>query len=182
MKYLLIALVIAMVISPLLWLRQTPGQARITAFRNRALQLGLKVQMVPHADAEEAERRPETVRYLKSLVADDKGNLPLIEPFWTLLRTERRGRASPFPGWRWHRGEAPVSIHPALGPCLTALPASVAALCLDGQGLSAYWEETGKVEDVAVLDAALTALLAAMQVPEPLPLGRNRGAVSPRVH
>ncbi|MFA5548542.1 MAG: hypothetical protein WDA10_08395 [Porticoccaceae bacterium] len=181
MKYLLIVLVIAMVISPLLWLRQTPGQARITAFRNRALQLGLKVQMVPHADAEETERRPETVRYLKSPAPDDKGILPVIEPFWTLVRAERRGRESPFPGWRWHRSEAPAAIHPAIGQCLAELPASVTALRLDGQGVSAYWEETGRVEDVARIETALTALLASMRAPEPIRLGRNGAAVSPRV-
>src|SRR5690606_41350259 len=48
-------------------------------------------------------------------------------------------------GWRWHRSEAPAAIHPAIGQCLAELPASVTALRLDGQGVSAYWEETGKV-------------------------------------
>src|SRR5690606_31073198 len=92
-KYLLIALVVLMVVSPLLWLRQTPGQARITAFRNRALQLGLKVQMVPRADADPADRQPDAVRYLKPLVPDSRGAMPVMDHSWILLRDPRQDPA-----------------------------------------------------------------------------------------
>ncbi|HLS97590.1 MAG TPA: hypothetical protein VK018_02605 [Porticoccaceae bacterium] len=157
-KYLLIALVVLMVVSPLLWLRQTPGQARITAFRNRALQLGLKVQMVPRADADPADRQPDAVRYLKPLVPDSRGAMPVMDHSWILLRDPRRGRESPFPGWRWFRDEAPAAIHPAIAACLRELPESVGALRADGQGLSAYWRETGTLDDVARLARALDGL------------------------
>ena len=157
-KYLLIALVILMVISPLLWLRQTPGQARITAFRNRALQLGLKVQMVPAADADPADRQPDGVRYLKPLVPDPRGIMPVVACHWTLLRGDRRCLESPFPGWRWFRDPAPAALEPAIARCLGRLPSSVSALRVDAQGLSAYWPETGTVAEVGQLAEALEGL------------------------
>jgi len=164
-KYLLIALVVVFVISPLLWLRQSPGLARITAFRNRALQLGLKVQIVPQADAERENRSPDAVRYLRPLLTDEAGRTASVSAYWTLLRSERRGHVSPFDGWRWYRDSAPAPVHDAIGRCLAALPESVVALRVDDQGLSAYWSETGAVRDVELLAEALGELFPALLVP-----------------
>ncbi|MCK9563725.1 MAG: hypothetical protein M0R02_13525 [Bacteroidales bacterium] len=179
MKYLFIALAIVFVISPLLWLRQSPGQARITAFRNRALQLGLKVQIVPPADAAPDDRSPDAVRYLRPLQVDDTGHVAALSAHWTLLRSARRGHVSPFEGWRWHRDDAPAHLHEALGRCLAVLPEAVVALRADEQGLSAYWHETGNVRQVEVLAAALgelfPVLLAPVRAipPAPRPLTRR---------
>lgn len=158
MKYLLIAFVIAMVISPVFWLRQSPGQARITAFRNRALQQGLKVQIVPAADAAESERSPDAVRYLRPFMPDPAGHMPVTRAPWILLRDGRRGWESSWLGWRWFRTEAPLTLQPAIGECLALLPGSVTALRLDNQGLSVYWPETGKIDDVVLLASALNRL------------------------
>ena len=165
MKYLLIALVILFVISPLLWMRQTPGQARITAFRNRALQMGLKVQVVPPADAAPGERSPDAVRYLRPLLADGSGAVPVLGGHGTLLRSARRGHVSPFDGWRWHRDDAPALVHDAIAQCLAALPETVEALRADEQGLSVYWSETGNVRQVESIAVALADLLPALLAP-----------------
>ena len=162
LKYLLIAFVIAMVISPVLWLRQSPGQARITAFRNRALQLGLKVQIVPAADAAESERSPDAVRYLRPFMPDSSGQMPAVSGHWTLLHHERRGWESPWPRWRWFRAEASPDLHPAIGECLKLLPESVTALRLDDQGLSVYWPETGKIDDAVKVANALGTLFQSL--------------------
>lgn len=165
MKYLLIVLVIAFLISPLLWMRQTPGQARITAFRNRALQLGLRVQVVPPADAAPDDRSPDAVRYIRPLLADELGNIPQFTGYWTLLRSRRRGHVSPFEGWRWHRGDAPVNCHEAIARCLAALPETVVALRADDQGLSAYWSETGTVQQVDAIATAINELFPTLLAP-----------------
>ena len=162
MKYLLIAFVIAMVISPVLWLRQSPGQARITAFRNRALQLGMKVQIVPLADAAETERSPDAVRYLRPFLPDPAGQMPVIPAPWTLLHNSRRGRESPWPQWRWFRTEAPSTLQPAIAECLALMPDSVTALRADNQGLSVYWFESGKIEAVNQVSRGLDGLFAAL--------------------
>lgn len=162
MKYLLIAFVIAMVISPVFWLRQSPGQARITSFRNRALQLGLKVQMVPAADAAETERSPDAVRYLRPFMPDSSGRMPVVPMPWILLRNDRRGWESPWSHWRWFRAEAEPAVHHAVGECLQRLPDAVNALRVDSQGLSAYWPETGKIDDVDRVASALDSLFQAL--------------------
>ncbi len=165
MKYLFIALVIAFVVSPLLWMRQTPGQARITAFRNRALQLGLRVQVVPPADAPPEDRSPGAVRYIRPLLPDPKGNMPVIPAYWTLLKSNRRGYPSPFEGWRWFRGEAPSHLTAAVGRCVQALPDTVTALRADSQGVSAYWSEIGAPEQVEAIASALAGLLPDLVAP-----------------
>lgn len=140
MKYLLIFLGIVVVLSPLMWLRSSPAQARMTAFRQRALALGLRVQLVPAADADEGDKRPEAVRYL----------LPGhgFAPTWTLIRSPRRGWESPWPEWRWFRGEAPAALVPAIGGIMASLPATATALRGDREGLSVYWTEQGSVDEV----------------------------------
>ncbi len=181
MTYLLIALALVFVVSPLLWLRQSPGQARITAFRNRALQLGLKVQVVPHASAAPEDRSPDAVRYLRPLQEDETGRGAAVLGHWTLLRSTRRGYDSPFPGWKWYRSAAPDHLQEAIGRCVAALPETVEAVRVDEQGLSAYWNETGTVRQVEAIAAALGDLFPHLLAPPrtipppPTPLSRTGG-------
>jgi hypothetical protein len=152
LSYLLIAFIVVVVLSPLAWLKSSPAQARMTAFRRRAGELGLKVQLTPSPEAEESEKRPDSVRYLRPLppeaIAEANGG-------WTLLRNQRRGWPSPWQGWQWLRREAPESHHGAIARLLESLPAEVYALRLDQQGIAAYLAEKGEVQVVEALALAL---------------------------
>src|SRR5690606_29361425 len=90
-SYLLIAFIIAVVISPLLWLQLSPAQARATAFRQRARELGLRVQLVADIDAEDQDRRPGTVRYLRPYQVTTTAAQRDKVGSWTLMRNHRRG-------------------------------------------------------------------------------------------
>ncbi len=142
----MIAFVIFIVLSPLAWLKSSPGQERITAFRKRALALGLKVQVVPPLEAAPEDNRPTAVRYALSLGDDDSGDNPFRE--WSLIRGERRGWASPWQGWRWLHREAPAQLHPAIGEVVSSLPESVNGLRAEPHSVSLYVREVGDIETV----------------------------------
>lgn len=146
MKYFFIVLAIIVVLSPLMWLRPSPGQLRRTRLRARAAAIGLRVQLVPAVDAAADEKQPDSVRYL--LPGGDAQHRPLIGTFWILVRSGRRGWESPWVGWRWLRAEAPVSVQKALTDAVERLPADVTGICCDSQGVSVYWDEQGAESQV----------------------------------
>jgi hypothetical protein len=155
MKYLLIVLILLAVVSPLMWFKSTPGQARAAAFRKRAGELGLRVQLVPDPDAPDDERQPSAVRYLVQTVRERHDGGPCS---WTLLKSDHRGWASPWRGWRWFRRAAPEHLHPRIALAIEQLPADVTALREDRQGVAAYWRETGEPEGVDRIADALKLL------------------------
>ncbi|MFA5630766.1 MAG: hypothetical protein WC997_04565 [Porticoccaceae bacterium] len=153
--YLLIALVVALVVSPLFWLKSSPGQARAAAFRQRASRLGLRVRLVPAPDAAEDDKRPSATLYLWPLPPQDTERLAAALGQWTLLRGTRNGRLSPWPEWRWFRSDAPGAVLPHLETLLPALPANVYALKADHAGVGAYLRESGDISALDVLARAL---------------------------
>lgn len=155
MKYLWIVLAILAVLSPLMWLRPSPGQLRVSRIRRQALALGLQVQLVPAADAEASEKHPDCVRYLLSTSGLQNGR----DAEWVLLRSERRGEPSPWPGWRWFRSLAPVETVRKLGAVLESLPDDVQAICRDRQGISIYWLEKGGEEQLLKINSAMKKII-----------------------
>ncbi|MAT51338.1 MAG: hypothetical protein CMK32_09180 [Porticoccaceae bacterium] len=154
MGYLLTAFIIFVVLSPLFWLKQSPAQARMAAFRQRAFQSGVKVQLVASPEEEEQDPKPTTVRYLLPWTESESSGAG--QPgHWTLIKAERRGWPAPWTGWRWFKSEAPETLHTCVGSLLATLPDSVKAVRVDRQGVSIYWPETG---DRDQLDQVLAGL------------------------
>lgn len=158
MSYLLIAFIIVVVLSPLAWLKTSPAQARITAFRRRALELGLQVQLVPQADAEASDKRPSAVRYFLAFRPANGQGQSLGT--WTLLRSERRGWPSPWPEWRWFRGEAPKYLTATLDDLMASMPDIVCAIRMEEQGAALYLKESGAIAVVDELAMVLKSLLS----------------------
>ena len=155
MEYWLIFFLILVALSPLAWLKSSPGQRRVTGFRNRARQQGLKVQLVPAIDADPAVTRPEAVRYLLSYPADRVAEMREAVGEWTLLKGQRRGWDSPWSGWTWFRSEAPVTGHPSIAAAIEALPAVAYGIRAEAAGVAVYLRETG---DPAAVDAVAESL------------------------
>ncbi|MCK9502818.1 MAG: hypothetical protein M0Q95_01365 [Porticoccaceae bacterium] len=160
MDYLLIAFIIAVVLSPLAWLKSSPGQARVTAFRKRAGELGLKVQLVPAPDADEADKRPSAVRYCLLYNTAEKERHRIQGATWILLRDQRRGWDSPWQSWRWFRHSAEEALFSRIEALISAIPASVYGIRSDSFGICLYLRETGDIHQVDDLAAALKAFLA----------------------
>ncbi len=159
MEYLLIIFILAVVLSPLAWLRTSPAQKRVTALRKRARSLGLQVQLVPEVEAEESATRPEAVRYFLPFADGDVPPGGAVDAPWTLLRERRRGWQSPWQGWTWFRGQASEHWYPRIEQCLPQLPAMVYGLRVEKGGVAAYLREAGEEEAVAQLLAALQGLV-----------------------
>ena len=159
MEYLLIVFIVAVVLSPLAWLRTSPAQKRVTALRKHARSLGLQVQLVPEVEAAESDTRPAAVRYFLPFADGDVSPGGAVDTSWTLLREHRRGWESPWQGWTWFRGEAAEPWYPHIERCLRQLPPMVYGVRVEKGGVAAYLRETGDEKAVEQLLAALQGLM-----------------------
>ena len=159
--YFIIALVIALVISPLFWLKSSPGQARAAAFRQRGARLGLRVRLVPAPDADVDDKRPSSTLYQWLFPPQDAERLASEIGQWVLLRGGRSGRESQWPSWRWFRSEAPPGVRQHLNALLPVLPDNVYALQADHAGVGAYIRETGDIASIEILAKELKGFVDA---------------------
>ena len=165
MTYLLIALVLAIIISPMLWLRQTPRQKQVTAMRQAASRAGFQVRLVPPPDAREGEGRLEYVSYILPWQPDTEPSpQPRMEK-WRLVRDTRRGDPAPWDNWQWLGREANPALTDIIGATVDSLPDTVKGLEASHSGLSVYWQERGEVADIATMKEQLLALMAAIRPP-----------------
>ena len=160
MEYLLIAFLIAVVLSPLAWMKSSPGQRSATGFRNKAIAAGLRVQLVPEVDADEQAKRPEAVRYFLPFPPSSATDLAENLGAWTLIRNRRRGWESPWSGWNWFRTEAPRGCHQRIAEAVALLPEVVYGIKAEASGVSAYLRETGTESAVDEVVNGLRVLLS----------------------
>lgn len=158
MTYLLIVLVLAIIVSPMLWLRQTPRQKLITAMRQQAAKGGLQVRLVRPPDAREGEGRLEFVCYTLPWLPKTKPSGLVRAEQWLLLKGSRRGDPSPWPNWTWLGREPDPQLNLEIGAALGLLPESVGALEVSAAGLSVHWQERGEVEDIERICLGLSDL------------------------
>lgn len=163
MTYLLIALVMAIIVSPMLWLRQTPRQKLVSAMRQTAAREGFHIRLVNPPDAREGEGHLEYVSYtLPWRGKTPQTPLPRMEK-WLLVSDTRRGDPSPWINWQWLGREANPVLDVPIGDVVRNLPAAVKGLEASAAGLSIYWQERGKESDVAVMAEQLLLLMSAIR-------------------
>lgn len=159
MTYLLIVLVMAIIVSPMLWLRQTPRQKLISAMRQAAAREGFHIRLVNPPDAREGEGHLEYVSYtLPWRGKTPQEPLPRMEK-WLLVYETRRGDPSPWTGWQWLGREANPAINDVIGNVIGKLPTGVKGLEASAAGLSIYWQERGEVADIAIMGEQLSTLM-----------------------
>ena len=152
MTWLLIVFGVALVISPLMWLKQSPHQHRITEFRRQANSLSMQVSLHRRPDARVDELRLESVCYRLSWSDKD------FRQDWILQRCSQRGWESPYPAWRWMAGQADSQWNSTLEKILPRMPVGVSAVIADGNGIGLIWDERGEAEDVGQIHQLLLAL------------------------
>lgn len=163
MTYLLIAFVLLIILSPLMWFRQSPRQKMITAMRQEAASKGMRVNLSRPADAREGEGRLEYVTYTLPWASETE---PSTEPRmekWLLIRETRRGDPAPWSPWQWLGRESNDRLIEPLGHIVEALPANVAALEARSDGVVVYWQERGELADVNRIYQQLAALREAIR-------------------
>ena len=85
MTWLLILFGVAVVVSPLMWFRQSPRQKLITELRRAASSMGLQVSLHRRPDARDDETRLECVCYRLPWLDDS------CRQNWVLQRYSNRG-------------------------------------------------------------------------------------------
>ena len=166
MTYLLILLILALIISPLLWFRQSPRQKMITEMRRLASSRGLRVRLVHAPDAREGEGRLEYAGYTLLWVPDSSPSPFSRMEKLLLVRASRRGDHSPWEGWQWLGHEANDRLIPVIGTVLSALPTDVIAVEVNREGVAIVWQERGELADIDRIDTQLKHLRSAIRPEE----------------
>lgn len=155
MAYLLIALVLCLILSSLVWIKPSPRQKLLAAMRREATAQGLQVQLSKAPDAREGEGRLDHAIYLlpwgPDTAAQSTGE-------WLLIKGSRRGVEASWEGWRWLSREAPITWHQTIGEALRKLPDDVDGLSASPRGLGVFWRERGGLEDVGWIAEILRQL------------------------
>ena len=160
MTWLLIVLGVAIVVSPLMWFRQSPRQKLVTDLRRLASSMGLQVSLDRRPDAREDETALECVRY--SLPWQDES----CRQAWVLHRYSQRGWQPDSPdlsssGWLWTIAQASPQWDSVLAESLGELPAGVSAVIANKAGIGVTWNER---EDSSDLEEVVNFLKKLQQI------------------
>ena len=142
MVWLLIIFCLAVVLSPLLWMKSSPRQRQITQCREVARSLAINVNIHRRPDARESEQRLDTVFYWLRW-RDNKQ----VEP-WVLHRYSSRGWESGFEGWQWISGQASAEWISTIELVVALLPVGVTAIIANKEGIGMVWDERGESSTV----------------------------------
>ena len=163
MTYLLIAFVLLVILSPLMWFRQSPRQKLVTAMRKEAATKGMRVNLSKPADAREGEGRLNYVTYTLPWAPDtESSELPRMEK-WLLIKETHRGDPSPWAPWQWMGRESNDCLIEPIGKAIEGMPDTVAALEACSAGVVIYWQERGELDYVQKIYQQLDGLRTAIR-------------------
>lgn len=149
MNYLIIALVIALMLSPIFWIMPSPRQRRQTQLRQTAMKLGFQVKLCDlpqtHRDAVRQVDPLQGVVYRLPWV-----NAGTMRSSFQhlLIRAETEPLAS----------AADPAVTALLKSSIEQLPEYITALEFASSGLAIYWREQGGIERLESLYEQLKAL------------------------
>ena len=153
MVWLLILLCLAVVISPLLWMKNSPRQQSIQRFRDIARKNALKVSLQRRPEARDAENRLDAVCYWHPWGADIKPK------HWVLHRYSKRGWPSPWQNWNWFEAEASAEWCVCIADIIDALPENVSAIVVNSSGVGMFWDEKGEDSTIEKINLCLGSLI-----------------------
>ena len=152
MHWLVICVVVAVVLSPLMWFKQSPRQARIAELRKTAFGYKIIVSLHRRPDARDNETALDCVCY-KLPCRDLK-----LSGNWVLHRYSQRGWESKWTQWKWISGEADQNLEGLISQVIDRLPASVSAIKKDSDGFGVIWDESTGVADLVEIFNVLRML------------------------
>ncbi len=152
MTWLLILFGVALVCSPLMWLKQSPYQRRVTELRRLAGSLMLQVSLHRRPDARDDELRLEAVCY----------RLPWTDTQfrqnWVIQRYSERGWDSHCTGWHWFGDQARPELKSTITETIAKMPDTVSAIIANSAGVGVIWDERGEPADVHEISEVLLGL------------------------
>ena len=158
MTYLLILFVFLIIISPLMWFRQSPRQKLLICMRKKATTLGMTVQLSTSADNQSEKKRLDCVTYKLPWHLDSVRSSKTHMEDWLLIKSIKRGEASIWSEWSWLGRQCNKDITREIDSALKKLPNTISALQVRSDGIMVYWKEEGGGEDVMNIHRSLLAL------------------------
>ena len=152
MHWLVICFVVAVILTPLMWFKQSPRQKRIAKLRKTAFENKIIVSLHRRPDARDDERALDCVCY-KLPCKDLEGSSN-----WVLHRYSQRGWESKWTQWKWILGEADQSLDGLISQVIDRLPASVSAIKKASDGVGGIWDESTGVPDLVEICNGLRML------------------------
>jgi len=176
--WLIVIVILLVAFGPILWLRPSARDRRLTGLRSQARREGLQVEMrrYPKVDLAPEERVTAGGKPLAPLLESAVYLKPLARklrelPAWRVLRGTNGLPA--WPGWVFEVGTKPASPHlhrvlDVLATLVERLPEDVVALECEALNFGAYWLERpgngpAELTSLAGLLAEAAAQLAALE-------------------
>ncbi len=154
MNYLIIALVFAMVVSPIFWIMPSPRQKKLMQFRQRAMALGFQVKVceLPQTERERVRREEPKQGVMYLLSWQQKRKTEMYQHL--LIRTEI-DTATAERIW--------TPMEEKLRQALLELPVQVKAIECATPGVAIYWTEQGGIELLETIYQRLFSLRDELQ-------------------
>lgn len=135
MSWMLILFAIAIVLSPIMWFKQSPHQKNLAETRSAARSLGIQVNLHRRPDARDSETALEVTCYkMRSSPGEESIG-------WTIHRFSQRGWESEWQDWRWVKQEAEESWKEVLRKLLPHLPLGITAVIVERDSVGVIWNE-----------------------------------------
>ena len=142
MTWLVIIFAVAVVLSPLMWFKQSPRQRRVSHLRSVAATFNLQVALHRRPEAREGEDALSCVCYKMRC----QHKIPFTE--WVIHRFSQRGWSSDWEGWQWFKQQADDSWSEILGNALQDMPDGVTAAMMQKSSVGVIWDERGDEENL----------------------------------
>jgi hypothetical protein len=152
MTWLVIIFAIAVVLSPLMWFKQSPRQKRISQLRSAAAGLNLQVSLHRRPEARETEGALSSVCY-KIRCGQESSHSA-----WVLHRFSTRGWASDWKGWQWFNHQADGSWSDVVEDIVKDMPEGVSAIIMQSTSVGMIWDERGDEEQLGQIAKKLMQL------------------------
>ena len=156
--YLVTAVALLLVFSPVVMMMPSPRQRRQALLRERARRLGIDVRVgeLPQTRRQQVRREPAEQGVVYRLSQRDG---------WHQVRAHLRCRASAAEAWEVQEGSPVLSaaVEAALQQMAERVPADVVAIELAATGPAVYWRERGSEQVVERLHGLLGELATALK-------------------
>ena len=146
MAWLIMMLVVAAILSPVMWLKQSPRQKNKSILRDAARKRSLQVSLDRRPDARDDETSLTVVCY--KLYCGDNCSADT----WVLHRHSHRGWESEWEPWRWFENQASSLWDPILTNIVHDLPAGVTAVMSKDNYVGMVWDEIGGLDQLQIID------------------------------
>jgi hypothetical protein len=152
MAWLIIIFVVAVVLSPIMWFKQSPKQKNKGVLREAARKRNLQVSLDRRPDAREDESSLTVVCY--QLYCGGKTSADN----WVLHRHSQRGWDSDWDSWRWYDNQASAEWHPVLAETINGMPLGVTAVICSDNSVGMVWDESGGLDQLHLIHEKLQQL------------------------